>query len=114
MSNVEENVEIEEFYVFEEESKNAFLEFPKNLYSDKEYHQDVETEKAIIEGRHSLNHDFEVHFFLAFNKEREPLARALLTFYHNDPNAYLSFFECINNVSVGTMFLKHLKKILKQ
>ena len=110
MSNVEENVEIEEFYVFEEESKNAFLEFPKNLYSDKEYHQDVETEKAIIEGRHSLNHDFEVHFFLAFNKEREPLARALLTFYHNDSNAYLSFFECINNVSVGTMFLKHLKK----
>ena len=88
MSNVEENVEIEEFYVFEEESKNAFLEFPKNLYSDKEYHQDAETEKAIIEGRHSLNHDFEVHFFLAFNKEREPLARALLTCYHNDPNAY--------------------------
>lgn len=110
MSSVEENVTIEEFYVFEEESKNMFLEFPRNLYSDREYHQDVETEKAIIEGRHSLNHDFEVHCFFALNKNREPLARAMLTFYHNDPNAYLSFFDCINNVSVGTLFLKHLKQ----
>ena len=110
MNEIESNVEIEEFYVFEEESKNMFLEFPKNLYSDKEYTQDYETEKAIIEGRHSLNHDFEVHFFIAFNKNREPLARAMLTFYHNDPNAYLGFFDCINNTSVGVMFLKHLKQ----
>ena len=110
MNEVEENVVIEEFYVFEEESKNMFLDFPKNLYSDKEYFQDYETEKAIIEGRHSLNHDFEVHFFLAFNKNREPLARAMLTFYHNDPNAYVGYFDCINNASVGVMFLKHLKQ----
>ena len=110
MNEAEENVIVEEFYVFEEESKNMFLDFPRNLCSDKDYFQDYETEKKIIEGRHSLNHDFEVHFFLAFNKNREPLARAMLTFYHNDSNAYLGFFDCINNVSVGTVFLKHLKK----
>lgn len=110
MNEVEEKVVIEEFYVFEEESKNMFLDFPRNLYSDKEYTQDYETEKAIIEGRHSLNHDFEVHFFMAFNKNKEPLARAALTFYHNDPNAYVGFFDCINNTSVGVMFLKHLKE----
>ena len=110
MNEAEENVVVEEFYVFEEEAKKMFLDFPRNLYSDKEYFQDYETEKKIIEGRHSLNHEFEVHFFLAYNKKREPLARAMLTFYHNDSNAYLGFFDCINNVSVGTLFLKQLKK----
>ena len=34
----------------------------------------------------------------------------MLTFYHNDSNAYIGYFDCINNLSVGVMFLKHLKQ----
>ena len=47
MNEAEEKVVVEEFYVFEEEAKNMFLDFPRNLYSDKEYFQDYETEKIL-------------------------------------------------------------------
>ena len=33
------------------------------------------------------------------NSENKPVARCLLTYYHNDDNAYLGFFEAENNIT---------------
>lgn len=104
------NVKIEEFFPFDEDMKNKFLEFPRNLYKDNNLVQNYQREQEILEGKHPLSQIFEPHFFLAINGVGDAIARAVVTFYPGDQTAYLGFFECINNMRLGVQFLQYLKK----
>ena len=79
--------------------KKYWLNLPSRLYKKNENPQDYKTEKQILEGTHPLSCDIEVYPYVLINSENKPVARCLLTYYHNDDNAYLGFFEAENNIA---------------
>lgn len=82
-----------------------FLKLPKLLYAPEHRTQDTKAERALLRGTHPLSPDITcIPFVLvtpsaANPAKREPLARCMLTYYPDDPAAYLGFFECAPNQS---------------
>lgn len=81
---------------------NDFLTFPSTLYERGKCPQDMKTEKQILKGTHVLSENIQVMPFVVYVEEekRDVAARALVTYYQNDENAYVGFFESINDVDV--------------
>lgn len=83
---------------FENEKKfiKEFVNFPKTLYSSDNLTQDgKETEKLLL-GTHPLSGYFKAHKFLVYD-EKKVVGRFVVTFYDGDENAYIGFYECIDN-----------------
>lgn len=96
----------------QEEYIKKFLKLPKKLYSKKELMQNVEEEREILEGNHILSNYFEVHSFLELNNKEEAIARAVVTFYPNDENAYVGYYECIEDIEASNLILSHIEKFI--
>lgn len=81
---------------------NDFLAFPSTLYERGKCPQDMKTEKQLLKGTHILSKDIRVVPFVVYVEEekRNVAARALVTYYQNDDNAYVGFFESIDDVAV--------------
>lgn len=69
-----------------------FLALPKALYPRPYRTQDTKAERAILDGTHPLSGDFTVYPYLLVAGETT-LARCILTYYPDDPAAYVGFFE---------------------
>ena len=82
-------------------SVRSFLRFPASLYTKNTLMQDPETEAAILGGTHILSHYFSVYPFLAYDAAGHAAARCVLTVYPDRPEAYIGFFECINDADAA-------------
>ena len=97
-----------------EKIKYSFLSFPEKLYRGEICPQDMNTEKALLEGTHPLSNDFSVIPLLTVNEKEETSSRALLTFYDDEENAYLGFFECINDVEACRRLMEKAFDIVRE
>lgn len=83
-----------------------FLSLPQFLYKKNELTQDKKSEHQILSGQHVLSHCFEVKGFLV-EKDGDVVSRCILTLYKGDVNAYVGFFESINDIAaVDCLFKK--------
>ena len=85
----------------DKKSVRSFLRFPASLYPKDQLMQDINAEKAVLSGTHLLSHYFTVYPFLAFDAGGRVAARCILTVYPGRPQAYLGFFECINDADTA-------------
>lgn len=70
-----------------------FLHLPRRLYGPKELMQKPEEELAILTGTHVLSHYFTVVPLLVLDAKGTAVCRAVLTFYPDDPEAFLGFLK---------------------
>lgn len=78
-----------------------FLELPKTLYPREKRTQDTKGERAILNGTHPLSGEFTVRAYLAVDESgTSPQGRCVLTYYEDDPAAYVGFFECVEDLDV--------------
>ncbi len=78
----------------------GFLALPKALYPRERRTQDTKAEKAILNGTHPLSGEFTVRAYLAVDDGASPQGRCVLTYYPDDPAAYVGFFECVEDLDV--------------
>lgn len=83
-----------------------FLALPKTLYDRAHRTQDTKAERALLEGTHPLSGDFTMKFYLAADESASPAGRCTLTYYENDPAAYVGFFECVEDLDVCRALLE--------
>lgn len=85
----------------------VFLALPKQLYDRKARTQDTKAERAILNGTHTLSGEFETRAYLAYGEDgTSPKGRCILTYYDDDPAAYVGFFECVEDLSVCRALLE--------
>ena len=78
-----------------------FLALPKALYPREKRTQDTKGERAILQGTHPLSSEFTVRAYLAVDDAgTSPKGRCVLTYYDDDPAAYVGFFECVEDLDV--------------
>lgn len=95
------------------EYQKEFLDLPKKLYSKNELMQNENEERQILEEKHMLSKYFTIHRFLVINENKEAFARCIITFYPEDKNAYVGFFECVKDKKVSKMLLDYVEKYIK-
>ncbi len=78
----------------------GFLALPKTLYPRERRTQDTKAERAILNGTHPLSGEFTVRAYLAVDDGASPQGRCVLTYYPDDPAAYVGFFECVEDLDV--------------
>ena len=78
----------------------GFLALPKALYPRERRTQDTKAERAILNGTHPLSGEFTVQAYLAVDDGAAPQGRCVLTYYPDDPAAYVGFFECVEDLDV--------------
>ncbi len=97
------------------EITELFLSLPRKLYSKSEITQDEITERQILSGTHILSDSFSVFTYVVVDENGEAVARCALTCYENRDEAFLGFFECINDEEVcGIMFEEVFKRAAEQ
>ncbi len=89
----------------ERDFEKLFTALPKMLYGKLEITQNPATEQQILRGVHALSGDFEIIPFLLVDEKRKPSARCVLTYYPQSNEAYLGFFECVNDINACEMLL---------
>lgn len=78
-----------------------FLALPKDLYPRETRTQDTKAERDILNGTHPLSGEFTVRAYLAVDDTgTSPQGRCALTYYDDDPAAYVGFFECVEDLAV--------------
>ncbi len=90
-----------------------FTDLPKKLYSKKDNMESVSQMKSLLEKNHPLSKYFELDPYLIVN-EGETVGRFAITTYENDTNAYLGFFECINDKEVSAYLFDEAEKIARE
>ncbi len=83
-----------------------FLALPKRLYDRAHRTQDTKAERALLDGTHALSGEFTMQFYLAVDESTSPLGRCALTYYDDDPAAYVGFFECVEDLAVCRALLE--------
>lgn len=93
--------------------KRDFLKVPRFIYNKKDCPQDRNTEKLILSGKHALSKDLQVMPFVAYENSRLT-ARCLVTFYENDNNAYLGYFDSVNDTTISSKLFKEIEAYIKE
>ena len=88
-----------------------FLNFPKKLYDGKMCPQDIGAEKKLLSGCHPLSGDFEIIPLLVKDEKGKAAARGMLTFYPGEAEAYLGFFDSINDIEACRSLIQAAEKI---
>lgn len=99
--------------VFQREEKyiRKFLALPGKLYTAQNIMQDKKTEREILMGNHMLSHYFAVEGIIILDNKNNPVARCLLTYYHDDPQTvYLGYYEAYDNEEASKMLFETAKK----
>ncbi len=91
-----------------------FLDFPKKIYSKKELTNNRREEESLLKGKHILSEKFNVEGFLAINQEGEPLARAIVTIYPNQEEAYVGLFESVPKKEAAEFLFLHIDEYVKE
>lgn len=98
----------------EESYLKKFLELPGRLYTSRELTQNPEEERQILTGTHVLSHYFTVLPLLVLNDREEPVSRAVLTVYPEDPTACLGFFESQDTEEAAALLFMEAERLAKK
>ena len=90
-----------------------FIRLSQTLYSSKENTENPTTIRQLLTDKHPLSGYFKLHKFLIY-EDKHPLARFAITTYPKDDNAYLGFFECINDPNVAKKVFAQVDEFAKQ
>lgn len=82
-----------------------FLSLAKRLYGASDNMEDPSAIKALLLGEHPLSRYFRLDKFLVYSGKKA-VGRFVITTYENDDNAYLGFFECINDAAAAAFLFK--------
>ncbi len=93
--------------------ERLFLALPKRLYTKETLTQNDNTERLILRGTHPLSGDFEIHPFLLLDERGKPAARCALTYYPQNKEAYLGFFECVKDIAACEIILNAVSEKAK-
>ncbi len=88
-----------------------FLNFPKVLYNGKMCPQDIAAEKKLLNGCHPLSGDFEIVPLIVKDEKDKTAARGMLAFYAGEAEAYLGFFDSINDLEACRTLIQEAEKI---
>ena len=91
-----------------------FLHLPRRLYGPKELMQKPEEELAILTGTHVLSHYFTVVPLLVLDAKGTAVCRAVLTFYPDDPEAFLGFFESEDLPEAAALLFQKAEVLAKE
>lgn len=98
-----------------EQEKNYikdFLRLPKLIYTkDTNMENPKEIEKLLL-GTHPLSKYFSLHKFLVY-REKNVAGRFVLTTYPTDTNAYIGFYECIEDAEVAKFLFERAEEYAK-
>lgn len=86
-----------------DEVKRRFLELPRRLYDKADYVQNIGLEKELLDGSHVLSRYFSVLPIVVLDEAGQTLSRCILTFYEEDPCAYIGFFESVNDSDASNL-----------
>ena len=100
-------VEKEEKYI------RDFLLLPKRLYDRKKCTQNEREEEELLRRSHVLSKYFDVRGILIY-QDQDPVARCLVTLYPGDDNAYVGFFECIQDEGCAKVLFQAAKQIARE
>ena len=95
---------------FDDYIKKLFLKLPSKLYSKNVIIQDVKQEKLILNKKHILSKSFDMTPFIVIDKNNEIVSRCILTYYPDDCNAYIGFFESFNIPEASFLLLKDVEE----
>lgn len=87
-----------------------FLELPSKLYDKNTLTQDKKTERLLLEGRHLLSSDFRVMPFVVVDASHKTVSRCMLTYYPDDENAYVGFFESFHDEDAVKLLFEEVIK----
>lgn len=96
----------------EKNYQNDFLKLPLKIYG-KEYSEDKKEVIQILNGNHYLSKYFTVYKFLCYD-ENQVVGRFIITLYPNDNNAYIGYFECINDLNIAKALFDEASKFAKK
>lgn len=96
------------------ETQKLFLILPNKIYHKNLLTQNENIEEEILNNKHILSNDFTIIPFVVTNENNKPLARCILTYYPNDTNAYVGFYECIENIEVSNFLLNQVVEQAKK
>jgi hypothetical protein len=87
-------------------TRKLFLALPDMIYH-KINPQDKKLEMQILCGQHPISNEIETNLFVVVDNFNKPVCRCLMTYYKDDPTAYVGFFESKESVeAVKLMFQK--------
>lgn len=89
--------------------QKLFIKLPSMIYSDDNL-RDSKIEKQILNKTHPLSSEFEIFPYLVLNENKKPICRCILTYYPNDPIAYLGFFDSLDNKTAVQEMLFEIKQ----
>lgn len=98
----------------EKEFVKKFTELPGRFYAKNEIVQNKKEEIAILTGTHVLSHYFTVTGILVLDENKQAVSRAILTFYEEDENAYLGFFESVDDEGAAKLLLEKAEEVAKK
>lgn len=98
-------------FTHEEDLIGRFLELPGKLYTKKTCMQQPEEERRILTGAHVLSHYFSIFPMLVLDENGDALSRAVLTVYPHDPEAYLGFFESVDDGEAVRLLFQKAEEI---
>lgn len=107
------NFQVTTFSPREDTLLQEFLNLPKRLYGPEELMQRPEEELAVLTGTHVLSHYFTVVPLLVLDDQKTALSRAVLTFYPDDPEAFLGFFESEDLPEAAALLFAEAKRLAK-
>lgn len=92
-------------FEYESDAIKEFINLPKRLYSKDTNTEDAKQMKELLLNKHILSKYFHLDKFLIYN-ENKVVGRFCITTYENDENAYIGYFECINDEIVAKFLFK--------
>ncbi|NLI58199.1 MAG: hypothetical protein GX387_06740 [Clostridium sp.] len=90
-----------------------FLALPKMLYGKKDIMQNESEERKLLTGKHVLNKYFKLYKLCAYDKEKI-VGRLVITIYPDDTNAYVGFFECIDDEKCAFLMFLEGEKLARE
>ena len=94
--------------------QKLFLKLPSMLYDSDKCTQDIKIEKQLLTGKHVLSSTIQVFPFLIVDRDNMPISRCLMTYYENDPNAYVGFFESYDDTEAVQKMFSYVERKAKR
>ena len=90
-----------------------FIKLPKKLYDSKTNTEDEKEIKELLNETHTLSKYFKLYKFVIYD-ENELVGRFTITKYPDDDNAYLGFYECVNDDKAARFLFTAAEKFCKK
>lgn len=101
-----------EVKIVNHENIDDFTEIPQKLYSSKQIVQNESEERKILSKEHILSKYFDVTGFVCY-QDQNPVARCMLTIYRDREEAYVGYFECIEDITIAKALFDYVEEQIR-